>query len=155
MSNIDLNKIITNDTLSIQKGGIAPITQSNSSWITNQIETIGKKYDFNLSTPIKDISQQGLDAILYGSKESFNVELKKAGINKTYKINFEGIIPFIEDQFKNASSPRLKRWAAEYMVKENCKECEGSRLNKESLFFKIDGLNIAKVSNMDIEELHD
>ena len=153
VSNIDLNKIITNDTLSIQKGGIAPITQSNSSWITNQIETIGKKYDFNLSTPIKDISQQGLDAILYGSKESFNVELKKAGINKTYKINFEGIIPFIEDQFKNASSPRLKRWAAEYMVKENCKECEGSRLNKESLFFKIDGLNIAKVSNMDIEEL--
>ncbi|MGB2364487.1 MAG: excinuclease ABC subunit UvrA, partial [Flavobacteriales bacterium] len=69
------------------------------------------------------------------------------------KINFEGIVPFIEDQFKHASSPRLKRWAAEYMVKEDCKDCNGSRLNKESRFFKIDGLNIAEVSNMDIQEL--
>ena len=153
VSNIDLKKIITNDSLSIQKGGIVPIAKSNNSWITNQIETIGKKYDFNLSTPIKEIPKKGLDAILYGSKESFNVELKKAGISKSYKINFEGIVPFIEDQFKHASSPRLKRWAAEYMVKEDCKDCNGSRLNKESRFFKIDGLNIAEVSNMDIQEL--
>ena len=153
ISNIDLKKIITNDSLSIKKGGIVPIAKSNNSWITNQIETIGKKYNFNLSTPIKEIPKKGLDAILYGSKESFNVELKKAGISKTYKINFEGIVPFIEDQLKHASSPRLKRWAAEYMVKEGCKNCDGSRLNKESRFFKIDGLNIAEVSNMDIQEL--
>ncbi len=153
VSNIDLNKIITNDTLSIQKGGIVPISKSNNSWITNQIETIGKKYDFSLSTPIKDIPKKGLQAILYGSKESFSVELKKAGICKSYNINFEGIVPFIEDQFRNASSPRLKRWAADYMVKENCLECDGSRLNKESRFFKIDSMNIAEVSNMDIQEL--
>ena len=153
VSNIDLKKIITNDSLSIQKGGIVPIAKSNNSWITNQIETIGKKYDFNLSTPIKEIPKKGLDAIIYGSKESFNVKLKKAGISKSYKINFEGIVPFIEDQFKHASSPRLKRWAAEYMIKEDCKCCNGSRLNKESCFFKIDNLNIAEVSNMDIQEL--
>ena len=153
VSNIDLKKIVTDDKLSIQKGGIAPISKSNNSWITNQIETIGKKYDFNLSTPIKNIPKKGIDAILYGSKETFSIELKKAGISKSYKINFEGIVPFLEDQFKNASSPRLKRWAGEYMIKENCKHCQGSRLNKESRFFKIDGLNIAEVSNMDIQEL--
>ena len=153
VSSIDLKKIITNDSLSIQQGGIVPIAKSNNSWITNQIETIGKKYDFNLSTPIKEIPKKGLDAIFYGSKESFNVKLKKAGISKTYKINFVGIVPFIEDQFKHASSPRLKRWAAEYMIKEDCKCCNGSRLNKESCFFKIDDLNISEVSNMDIQEL--
>jgi excinuclease ABC subunit A len=153
VSNIDLKKIVTDDKLSIQKGGIAPISKSNNSWITNQIETIGKKYDFNLSTPIKNIPKKGIDAILYGSKETFSIELKKAGISKSYKINFEGIVPFLEDQFKNASSPRLKRWAGEYMIKENCTHCQGSRLNKESRFFKIDGLNIAEVSNMDIQEL--
>ena len=153
VSNIDLKKIITNNSLSIQKGGIVPIAKSNNSWIINQIEIIGKKYDFNLSTPIKQIPKKGLDAILYGSKETFNVELKKARISKSYKINFEGIVPFIEDQFKHASSTRLKRWASEYMVKEDCKNCDGSRLNKESRFFKIDGLNIADVSNMDIQEL--
>ena len=138
---------------SAYKNGIIPIAKSNNSWIINQIETIGKKYDFNFQHALKDIPKKGLDAILYGSKESFNVELKKARISKLYKINFEGIVPFIEDQFKHASSPRLKRWAAEYMVKENCEDCNGSRLNKESRFFKIDGLNIAEVSNMDIQEL--
>ena len=153
VSNIDLQKIITNDSLSIQKGGIAPILKSNNSWITNQIETIGKKYNFNLSTPIKKIPKKGLDAILYGSKETFNIELKKAKISKTFKINFEGIVPFIEDQFKNASSPRLKRWAADYMIKDNCKNCNGSRLNKESLFFKIDNQNIAEISKLNIQEL--
>ena len=153
VSNIDLQKIITNDSLSIQKGGIAPILKSNNSWITNQIETIGKKYNFNLSTPIKKIPKKGLDAILYGSKETFNIELKKAKISKTFKINFEGIVPFIEDQFKNASSPRLKRWAADYMIKDNCKDCNGSRLNKESLFFKIDNQNIAEISKLNIQEL--
>jgi len=153
VSNIDLKKIISNDSLSIQKGGIIPIAKSNNSWIINQIETIGKKYGFNLSTPIKQIPKKGFDAILYGSKESFSVELKKAGISKSYKINFEGIVPFIEDQFKHASSTKLKRWASEYMVKEDCKSCNGSRLNKESRFFKIDDINIAEVSNMDIQEL--
>ena len=153
VSNIDLQKIITNDSLSIQKGGIAPILKSNNSWITNQIETIGKKYNFNLSTPIKKIPKKGLDAILYGSKETFNIELKKAKISKTFKINFEGIVPFIEDQFKNASSPRLKRWAADYMIEDNCKNCNGSRLNKESLFFKIDNQNIAEISKLNIQEL--
>ena len=153
VSKIDLQKIITNDSLSIQKGGIAPILKSNNSWITNQIETIGKKYNFNLSTPIKKIPKKGLDAILYGSKETFNIELKKAKISKTFKINFEGIVPFIEDQFKNASSPRLKRWAADYMIKDNCKNCNGSRLNKESLFFKIDNQNIAEISKLNIQEL--
>jgi len=153
VSNIDLQKIITDDSLSIQKGGIAPILKSNNSWITNQIETIGKKYNFNLSTPIKKIPKKGLDAILYGSKETFNIELKKAKISKTFKINFEGIVPFIEDQFKNASSPRLKRWAADYMIKDNCKNCNGSRLNKESLFFKIDNQNIAEISKLNIQEL--
>ena len=153
VSKIDLQKIITNDSLSIQKGGIAPILKSNNSWITNQIETIGKKYNFNLSTPIKKIPKKGLDAILYGSKETFNIELKKAKISKTFKINFEGIVPFIEDQFKNASSPRLKRWAADYMIKDNCKDCNGSRLNKESLFFKIDNQNIAEISKLNIQEL--
>ena len=153
VSNIDLQKIITNDSLSIQKGGIAPILKSNNSWITNQIETIGKKYNFNLSTPIKKIPKKGLDAILYGSKETFNIELKKAKISKTFKINFEGIVPFIEDQFKNASSPRLKRWAADYMIKDNCKNCNGSRLKKESLFFKIDNQNIADISKLNIQEL--
>ena len=149
---IDKSKII-NEKLSINNGGLTPIAKNANSWITSQIETIGKKYDFNLSTPIKDIPKKGMDAILYGSNETFDVELKEAGLSKSYKINFEGIINFIEDQFKNSSSSKIRRWASEFMVKKECEKCNGSRLKKESLFFKIDEKNISEVANMDIIEL--
>jgi len=149
---IDKSKII-NEKLSIHNGGLTPIAKNANSWITSQIETIGKKYDFNLSTPIKDIPKKGMDAILYGSNETFDVELKEARLSKSYKINFEGIINFIEDQFKNSSSTKLRRWASEFMVKKECEKCNGSRLKKESLFFKIDKKNISEVAEMDIIEL--
>ena len=149
---IDKSKII-NEKLSINNGGLTPIAKNANSWITSQIETIGKKYDFNLSTPIKDIPKKGMDAILYGSNETFDVELKEARLSKSYKINFEGIINFIEDQFKNSSSTKLRRWASEFMVKKECEICNGSRLKKESLFFKIDEKNISEVAEMDIIEL--
>lgn len=149
---IDKSKII-NEKLSINNGGLIPIAKNANSWVTSQIETIGKKYDFNLSTPIKDIPKKGMDAILYGSNETFDVELKEAGLSKSYKINFEGIINFIEDQFKNSSSTKLRRWASEFMIKKECEKCNGSRLKKESLFFKIDEKNISEVAEMDIIEL--
>jgi excinuclease ABC subunit A len=149
---IDKSKII-NEKLSINNGGLTPIAKNANSWITSQIETIGKKYDFNLSTSIKDIPKKGMDAILYGSNETFDVELKEAGLSKSYKINFEGIINFIEDQFKNSSSTKLRRWASEFMIKKECEKCNGSRLKKESLFFKIDEKNISEVAEMDIIEL--
>ena len=149
---IDKSKII-NENLSINNGGLTPIAKNANTWITSQIETIGRKYDFTLSTPIKDIPKKGMDAILYGSNETFDVELKEAGLSKSYKINFEGIINFIEDQFKNSSSTKLRRWASEFMVKKECEKCNGSRLKKESLFFKIDEKNISEVAEMDIIEL--
>jgi excinuclease ABC subunit A len=149
---IDKSKII-NEKLSINNGGLTPIAKNANSWITSQIETIGKKYDFNLSTSIKDIPKKGMNAILYGSNETFDVELKEAGLSKSYKINFEGIINFIEDQFKNSSSTKLRRWASEFMIKKECEKCNGSRLKKESLFFKIDEKNISEVAEMDIIEL--
>ncbi len=149
---IDKSKII-NENLSINNGGLTPIAKNANTWITGQIETIGRKYNFTLSTPIKDIPKKGMDAILYGSNETFDVELKEAGLSKSYKINFEGIINFIEDQFKNSSSTKLRRWASEFMIKKECKKCNGSRLKTESLFFKIDEKNISEVAEMDIIEL--
>lgn len=149
---IDKSKII-NEKLSINNGGLIPIANRSNSWITNQIETIGKKYNFSLSTPIKDISKEGIDAILHGTNETFEMKLKDAGLSKSYKINFDGIINFIEDQYKNSSSHKLKRWASDFMVKNECEKCNGARLKKESLFFKIDEKNISEVAQMDIVEL--
>jgi len=149
------SKIIHDENLSIKNGGIAPIQMTKNSWIIKQIELIGKKYQFNFSTPIKDIPKEGLNAILYGTKESFVSELKNAGISQNYSINFEGIINIIEEIAKFDTSPVLKRWANEFMQDIDCQDCQGQRLNKESLNFKIDQKNIAEVSNLDIQELHE
>ena len=153
VSEIDIEKILPNKNLSINKGAIAPIAEQKSEWIVEQLEIIGKKFNFDLNTPIKNISKKGIDAILYGISDSFQIEMKSLGLNKTYSINFEGIVNFIEDQHKKSSSPKLKRWAADYMNKVNCKTCKGTRLNKESQYFKIDDKNISEVAQMDIISL--
>ena len=153
ISKIDVQKILPNKNLSINKGAIAPIAERNSEWILKQLEIIGKKFNFDLTTPIKDISKKGIDSILFGINDSFQIEMKNLGLNKIYNINFEGIINFIEEQYKNSSSPKLKRWASEYMNRVNCSKCNGSRLNKEAQYFKIDDKNISEVAQMDILSL--
>ena len=150
---IDIDKILPNKNLSINKGGISPIAERKSEWILKQLEIIGKKFNFELTTPIKNISKKGVDAILYGINESFQMEMKNLGLNKVYNINFEGIVNFLEEQHKNSSSPKLKRWAADYMNKVDCKTCNGSRLNTEAQYFKIDDKNISEVAQMDIVSL--
>ena len=151
-SEIDINKII-NKNQSIKNGGIIPISKNKDPWILEQIEIIGKKFNFNLSTLITDIPKEGLDAILYGLNDSFKIENKKIGINKTYNLNFEGIYNFIKNEFKNSRSIKIKRWAKEFMHKSICHECNGDRLKKKSLYFKIDKKNISEVSKMEIINL--
>lgn len=150
---VDLNKIIPDNKLSINKGAIKPIAEKQSDWIINQIENISKRFNFNLNQAVKDIPKAAMDAILYGLNESFELELKNAGLNKTYKIQFEGIANFLEDQYFHSSSPKLKRWAGEYMTKIDCRECEGSRLNIQSRHFLIDNKNISQLSSLNIAQL--
>ena len=150
---VDLDKIIPNRLLSINSGGIAPLDNKNSSWITDQLEIIGKKYNFNLNTPIKDINAEALNIILYGTKDNIKVKLKAAGISKEYKIDFLGIVNFIEEQSMSFSVKSIERWALKYMSSKTCKSCLGSRLNKQSSNFKIAKNKIFDVVNMDIESL--
>lgn len=153
LDEIDVKKIIPDPKLSIQRGGFAPLGESKKSWIFNQLEIIGKKFNFDLSTKIEDISKEAIDVILYGANESFEVALKSAGITRKYNINFEGVVNFIESQYENSESRSIRRWAKEYMNRIPCMKCNGARLKKESLYFKIDNKNIADLSSMDISEL--
>ncbi len=152
---VDVEKILPNKELSINKGGIAPIANRKSDWILGQIELIGKKYDFNLNTPIDKIPKDGMDAILYGLIENLKVKLKSAGISKTYKLHFEGIVDFIEEQSKLLHVKSIEKWAGKYMSSHDCKSCNGSRLNIESSHFKIAGKSINEVSNLDISSFAD
>ena len=153
VNEVSLDKILPDKSLNIKNGGIAPIGEYKNTWIFKQLEIIAQKFNFNLQTPIKDIPKKALEIILYGGKDSFEIKSKSAGVTKNYQINFEGIIKFIENQYKQSGSSSIKRWAKNYMNENNCFICKGSRLKKESLFFKINKKNISELSQLDITEL--
>jgi len=153
VNEINLAKIIPNKTLSIKAGGIIPIGEQKSSWIFNQLEIIALKFGFKLTDPIDKIPTEALEMILDGGKENFSVASKVLGITKDYKIDFEGISNFIRNQYEESDSATIKRWAKEFMDENNCSVCEGSRLRKESLFFKINEKNIGELASMDIDQL--
>ena len=119
-----------------------------------QIETIGKKFDFDLNTPIKKISDDGINAILYGINENFSLKLKKIGITKTYKIQFDGIVNFIKEQSKLTYIKSISRWANKYMNEYTCDYCNGSRLNKESTSYKIGNESIKDLTNMNLSKFY-
>lgn len=152
---INENKIIPDPKLSITNGALAPHGAEKNSWIFKQFETIAQRFNFKLTDAFKDIPENAKQMILYGGNEKFAVESKTLGVTRDYKIDFEGVANFIENQYKNAESTSLKRWAKAYMDKVKCPICEGSRLKKESLNFKINNKNIAQLANIDIVELAD
>ena len=151
---VDINKVIPNPKLSIKNGGIAPIGEQKKSWIFSQLQIIGARYNFDMNTPIKDIPKVAMDVILHGGIEKFSVKKENIGITREYKIDFEGIVNFIEDQYKESNSASIKRWASEYMNEEDCSVCNGQRLQKESLHYKIDGKSISDLAQMDISDLY-
>ncbi len=153
VSEMDIDKIIPDPSLSIKAGGIAPVKKTGNAWITKQIEAIGLKHGFDLNTPIDQISEEALNTILYGSDEVFRVKHESLGVTSTYSLNFEGIIHFIQNQYDESTSGSLRRWAAGFMRQKACPECKGKRLHKESLHFLIDSKSIADYAAMDMVQL--
>lgn len=150
---VNEKKIIPDPSISIQAGALAPHGPYKNSWIFKQFETIAQRYNFQLTDAYKDIPEEAKKMILYGGNEKFSIESKILGVTRDYKIDFEGVANFIENQFESAETTSLKRWAKEYMDKVECDVCHGTRLRQESLYFKINGLNIAELANMDISDL--
>ena len=150
---VNEQKIFPNKSLSIKAGGIAPLGEYKKSWAFKQLETIAQRYKFELADPIKKIPLDAMEVILNGGKDSFEVDSKTLGVKRHYKIDYEGISNFIKTQFDEANSTSIKRWAKEYMDKVSCPNCEGARLRKESLYFKIGEKNIAELAQLDIAEL--
>ncbi len=150
---VNTKKIIPDPSISIQNGGIIPLGSYKNTWAFNQLDAIAKKYNFKLITPINKIPEEAMKIILRGGKEKFSIVSKEIGITKDYHIDYEGIENFIENQFKENDSMRITRWAEEFMDKVTCDDCNGSRLKKESLFFKITNKNIFDLTKMDLDNL--
>jgi len=153
VSTIDENKLIPDRELSIRKGGIEPLGKYRNIWIFWQIEAIAEKNGFTLDTPIKDIPEDILNKVLYGSDEVLKLSNTPLGMTSNYFLTFEGVVNFVgnvETISGQKGSSRIKEQYVQYNV---CPECNGTRLKKESLFFRIAGKNIGELSAMDIKEL--
>jgi len=144
----DRTKIIPNDAQSIKQGGIEPLGKYKDTWIFRQVSGILSKYKLKLTTPIKDIPEEVLSKILYGTDENVKVE-SRSGVSD-YSVSFEGVVSFIVRQAADSSSRTIHRWANSFMNKVACGDCSGSRLKKESLFFRLDHKDIHEVVSMDI-----
>ncbi|MDT0651623.1 excinuclease ABC subunit UvrA, partial [Zunongwangia sp. F297] len=152
---VNIDKIIPDNKKSIKNGALAPHGPQKKNWIFSQLELIAERFDFKLTDPVSKIPKEALQMILYGGKEKFSKESKTLGITREFKIDFEGVATFIEATYNNNDSTSLKRWAREYMDKIECPTCDGSRLRKDSLYFKINSQNIADLAQKDITDLAD
>jgi len=151
---IDVNKIIPDKNISIKNGGIHPIGKYKNVLLFWQLEAISEKYKFSLDTSIKDIPKKALDIILFGSDELFTLLNTPLGKSSNYTLKFEGIVNYINNLQQEKNNNKEKSWTDQYFNKISCPVCNGSRLKKESLYFKLNNKNIAELSKLDIDELY-
>ncbi|GAB4008939.1 excinuclease ABC subunit UvrA [Spirosoma migulaei] len=144
--------VIPDKSLSISRGAIAPLGEYRELWIFKEIEAILKKYKLNLTTPVVKFPEDLLHALMYGTEEEATVPSKKYVGEDYYSFKFEGIVNFLKRQQEN-STDKIQEWLKDFMVIKSCPECQGARLKKESLYFKIDQKNISELARMDISEL--
>ncbi|MBR5323801.1 MAG: excinuclease ABC subunit UvrA [Muribaculaceae bacterium] len=151
---IDKDKIIPDTSLSIHQGGIEPLGKYKNSLVFWQIEAICDKYGVSLKTPIKDIPDEALDEILNGTTERLIIKDHVLGSSSSFFTPYEGLVKYIEMQNSTDASSQAQKWAGQYVSVVQCGECNGMRLNKEALHYRIADKNIAELANMDISTLY-
>ena len=151
---LDMNKIVPDASLSIYSGGIVALGKYKNSLIFWQIEAICKKYGVTLKTPIKDIPEEAVDEIMNGTDERLQIKNDSLGTSN-YFLSYEGVAKYILMQQESEASASAQKWAGQFIRMTTCPECNGQRLNKEALHYKIAGKNIAELSAMDISELYE
>jgi excinuclease ABC subunit A len=152
---IDEASVIPNPKLSIMNGGLAPLGEYRETWVFQVLKALAKKYDFALATPIEKLAREKLEIILNGTPELVTVPVEYNKWNVTnYQITFDGIIKMLEEQQEKRGEDALGDMEA-YRVLKNCPVCDGARLKKESLHFKVDQKNIFELATMDIITLRD
>jgi excinuclease ABC subunit A len=155
INEIDLNKVIPDRSLTIYEGGIVPLGKYKNQMIFWQIDALLKKHDYDLKTPIKDISYEAMTEILYGSLESVRIDKDLVHTSSDYFVVFDGIIKYLRSVMDNDDSTSGQKWADQFLAECECPECHGQRLNQEALSYKIWNKNISELATMDLSELRE
>lgn len=152
ITEIDIDKVIPDKNKSIKAGGIAILGEYKNTVIFKTLDALAEKYGFSMTAPIKDLTEQQLNAVLYGSNEILHVKRELAGLSPMRK-TFEGVINFIRNLNEESMPASFRKWISQFVNSCPCPHCHGTRLRKESLHFRIADKNIAELSNMDISDL--
>lgn len=152
VSEVDISKIIPDPSLSIHKGGIAVIGPYKNTQLFRELDALAAKYHFSLADPIRELSEQNLNMVLYGSPELLYVQREYSGLSPIKK-QFGGIINFVREMSAESMPASMRKWMNQFVNLTTCPHCNGTRLKKESLHFRLNGKNIAELSAMDISDL--
>ena len=155
INQIDLGKVIPDKELSIYEGGIVPLGKYKNQMIFWQIDAILKKHDCELKTPIKEIPDDALQEVLYGSLEDVRIDKEVVHTSSDYFVAYNGVVKYLRNVMENDESASGQKWADQFLAECECPECHGQRLNREALSYKIWDKNISELGNMDISELRE
>ena len=157
---IDMDAVIPDNTKSVNEGGIVPIGEVREAQSFKQVQQLSKKYKINLDKPVKELSQQSMNLLLFGTVEPDDNPTRimdtenEAGLDSFNEGIYEGVINMMRRWFNSTSiTDAVREWTEKFMLLKTCSTCEGKRLKKESLWFKIDNKNIAELSDMDLSDL--
>lgn len=153
---INMNEVIPDHSISINEGGIVPLGEARDSFSFKQVQQLAKKYKFSLSAPISAIPQKALNVILFGDEEGkleLDLDFDETGSN-AYATSYEGVVNMVKRYFNDTSSDYVRNWAENFMQVTPCPECNGTRLKKESLWFRVGDKNIAELGEMNLDQLH-
>jgi excinuclease ABC subunit A len=153
VNSVDMNKVIPDDTKSINDEGIVPFGEVRDNYTFKQLREIAKKYKFGFSTPLKDIPKEALDVILYGGGDPIKLPSISSDNEWVFGLAQEGLVKQLKRWYEDTSSEKIRQWAEEFMTVDGCPDCQGQRLKTESLHFKINEKNIAELAEMDIATL--
>lgn len=153
VNEIDMKKVIPDDTLSIYQGAIVPLGKYKNQMIFWQIGAILEKAECTLKTPVKDIPEDTLEEILYGSLEPVKIDKELVHTSSDYFTTFDGVVKYMRSVMENDDTASGQKWADQFLAVCQCPECKGMRLNKESLSYRVWDKNISELANMDIKAL--
>jgi excinuclease ABC subunit A len=151
---VDMESVIPDRSISIEAGAIVPLGEARDTFTYKQVEQLAKKFKFSLKSPVKDIPEKALNRVLYGNEEGpAELQVSFDESSPVYETDYEGVVNMVVRWFSGSSSDAVREWAEKFMQLKTCTTCEGARLKKESLWFKVNEKNIAELGDMNLDKL--
>jgi excinuclease ABC subunit A len=156
VTQVSMEAVLPDMSLSINEGGIAPLGEEREAYVFRQVQALARKHKINLNKPLNELSEEALNLLLYGTEDGANKDVEfnfETTDSNIYATEYEGVVIMLRRWFAGSSSESIRDWVEKFMEKKTCDLCKGTRLKKESLWFKVDGKNISELGELNLDKL--